>query len=312
VATTKLNKKQPPPGPPRPQSVGGDDRINPFLKIALGTVIVILITAVVAGVAVWMATFSKPPDKSFPALVGMRIDQARLVAHKYEIRLIEHEKFNEKIEPGVIFRTDWPPDRPIRPGRSVNVWVSRGSSMVWVPKLTGLNAEEAEAKLKESGLTLGEVDRQYSETVGLGEIVSQNPRAGKRVSRDIPVNLVISDGTKPTPAPPLDDQGSITTPGIGEPSTPEPPVHQDDVSNLEARMFNLNVDIKRDGRGRRRVRVEYEDARGSQTVVDEDHEEGDVVSQRVEVYGPRLTVRVFYDDDSTPVSERTIPLPRRR
>jgi hypothetical protein len=293
-----------------PRAAAVDDRINPFLKVALGTVIVILITAVVAGVAVWMATFSRPPDKSFPALVGMKIEPARQVARQHEIRLIEHENFDEKTEPGVIYKTDWPADRPIRPGRSVNVWVSKGSRMVWVPKLTGLNAEEAEVKLREGGLTLGEVDRQYSSSVGMGEIISQNPRAGKRVSRDIPVNLVISDGPKPEPIPDPDQPTDITTPdpGLQEPDR-EP---EEDISTLEPRMFNLSVDIKRAGRGRRRVRVEYEDARGSQTVVDEDHDEGDVIAQRVEVYGRHLTIRVYYDDDPIPVSERTLPLPRRR
>ena len=314
-AATAVEKKpvrsEQPTGAPRMASAAADDRINPFLKIALGTVIVILITAVVAGVAVWMATFAKPPDKTFPVLVGMRIEQAREVARKYDFRLIEHEKFDEKTEPGVVFRTDWPSDRPIRPGRTVNVWVSLGSKMVWVPKLTGLNAEEAEAKLKEAGLTLGEVDRQYSETVGLGEIISQNPRAGKRVSRDVAVALVISDGSKPPPPAPPDD-GTGAVPDLGSEPNPDQPSGEEDVENLEPRMFNLNVDIKRDGRGRRRVRVEYEDARGSQTVIDEDHDEGDEVSQRVEVYGRRLTVRVYYDDDPTPVSERTIRLPRRR
>ena len=314
AATTKLNREEPAPGARRMPSTAAavDDRISPYLKLALATVIVILITAVVAGVAVWMATFAKPPDKEFPSLMGMRIEQARQVADKYEFRLIEHEKYHEKADAGVIYQTDWPAGRPIRPGRSVNVWISKGSPLVWVPKLTGLNAEEAESKLKEAGLTLGEVDRQYSETVGLGEIISQNPRANKRVSRDIPVNLVISDGPKPTPIGPDEDPG-ITTPDSGY-QEPSPPTsgQDEDISNLEPRNFNLNVDIKRDGRGRRRVRIEYEDARGTQTAVDEDHEEGDVVSQRVEVYGSRLTVRVYYDDNPVPVSERAVQLPRRR
>ena len=60
------------------------------------------------------------------------------------------------------------------------------------------------------------------------------------------------------------------------------------------------------------MRIEFDDAQGSHPVVDEEHEEGDVVSQRVEVFGRRLTVRVYYDDDPTPVSERTQTLPRPR
>src|SRR5207248_1129936 len=154
---------------------------------------------------------TKPPDQKFPPLVGMNIQDARSVADRANVRLMEHEEFNEKTQPGIVFRCDWQPGRPIRPGRSVNIWVSKGSKMVWVPKLSNLTTDEAEKKLKSGGLVLGEVDRQYSESIPYGSVVSQNPRAGKRVNRDIPVSLVVSDGQKPRP----DDIAQGTPPDSG-------------------------------------------------------------------------------------------------
>jgi hypothetical protein len=79
----------------------------------------------------------------------------------------------------------------------------------------------------------------------------------------------------------------------------------------EPRTYRIRIAIPRDGRGSRRVRVEYEDANGSQSPVDEDYGEGDVIRRTVEVYGGQITVRVFYGDDPQPVSERTERLSRR-
>lgn len=303
------HRENPPPrGAPRmPVATINDDRISPFLKLALATVTVLLIVVTIVGAAVWMATFSKPPDVKFPNLVGMTVEEAQVAADKANVRLIEHQEYNEKHEPGVIYRVDWQPGRAVRPGRSINIWISRGSRMVWVPNLVKLYKDEAEKKLKEAGLILGEVDRQYSSKVPLDHVAGQNPRSGKRVNRDVPINLVVSDGPKPEPEP--DSTGAF---GVPDPSSGVSEPQGDAVENAEPQYKNLEVTIKKDGRGMRRVRVEYDDARGTHTPVDEYHGEGDVVSHRVEVYGRKMTVRVYYDDDVTPIKEEALELPRRR
>jgi hypothetical protein len=69
--------------------------------------------------------------------------------------------------------------------------------------------------------------------------------------------------------------------------------------------MRLTKKIQKDKKGSRRVRIEYDDARGTHTAVDEEHSEGETVDVPVEVYGSKITVRVYYNDDPTPVSERT-------
>src|SRR5205085_2934186 len=99
-----------------------DDRISPLLKFALSTVVFIVLTSLIVGAALWMAIFSKPPEVKFPELVGMKIEDARAAAGKAGVRLLEHEEFNEKAEPSVIYRTDLVQGRPMRPGRVINIW----------------------------------------------------------------------------------------------------------------------------------------------------------------------------------------------
>jgi len=47
-----------------------------------------------------------------------------------------------------------------------------------------------------SGLTIGTVTEEYSNTVSKGSVISQSPESGSKVPKDTPVNLVISKGKK--------------------------------------------------------------------------------------------------------------------
>lgn len=268
-----------------------DDRVSPWLRFAIGSVIVILILTCVIGAALWLATFSRPTTKTFPNLVGLRVDDARREADKSSAKLILREEYNDRYEPGVVYRSDYEAGRPIRPGRTVLVWVSRGSRLVWVPDLGNLSADQAEAKLKESGLSLGQVNRKYDDRVPYGCVISQNPRSGKRVDRDTPVELVLSDGP---------ENGEVTTGDSSDRSSGS----NTDEADVE-HVWNITHTVRRDGRGARQVRIEYEDSLGASTAFDEVRSEGDVVKVRITARGPSLIVRTYYNDDPTPINERT-------
>lgn len=282
-----------------------DDGVPSGLKIVLSIVAGVFLTVLIVGVGLWMS-FAKGQDaQKFPHVVGMNIDQAKAAAEKINVRLIEHDEYNDRYDNGIVYRSEWEADQPIKAGRSVNVWVSKGSRMVWVPEITKLAKDDAEAKLKAAGLVLGSVNRTFDNSVPFDCVVSQNPRAGKRVSRDVPINLTLSDGPKvegdggasaPDQAMPPDtstDTGATDTGGAASAGDDTPSV------------TTLTVRVPRDGLGTRRVRVEYDDARGTHSAVDEYHGESDRISQKVEVYGGKITVRVFYGDSSTPVSQHS-------
>jgi serine/threonine-protein kinase len=269
--------------PPMPVRRNDDDRISPWLRFAIGTMIVVILLGGVFGAALWMATFSRPESNTFPDIVGRPIAEAQRAADKVKVKLIQREEFNDRYDPGTVYRTSYEPGREIRAGRSVVVWVSRGSRLVWVPDITRLTADQAEIKLREAGLVPGQVNRQFSDTVPFGTIISQNPRSGKRVDRDTPVSLVISDGSED---------------GSGSSSNATQDVDAEHTWNITHR-------VRRDGLGDRQVRIEYEDTQGSATAFDESRPEGDTIRVQVNGRGPTLIVRVYYSDDPLPVSETT-------
>lgn len=287
-------KPKPAPTPERTLPMGrttrardDDNRVSPVLRVFVLAMLVVVLLLGVFGAALWMAAFTKPESKVFPDLVGKQIEEARTAAAALKVKLLEREDFNDRYDPGVVYRVDYEVGSPIRPGRTVLIWVSRGSRLVWVPDVGGLSAGEAETKLKGAGLSLGRVDRTTSGKVPFGCIVSQNPRSGKRVDRDTPVALVISDGP---------EGGMESSDGLSDDRSPDAE-HE----------WSIAHTVRRDGLGARQVRVEYEDSQGTGTVFDDVRDEGDVVELQVRAQGPTLIVRVYYDDSPTPVSERTVP-----
>ena len=64
-----------------------------------------------------------------------------------------------------------------------------------MPDLKGLSRSDAEAKLKKLGLKVGTISEKYSSEEA-GTIVSQDPRAGSKISKGQSVDLVISKGEK--------------------------------------------------------------------------------------------------------------------
>ncbi|MEP6755281.1 MAG: protein kinase [Chthonomonadales bacterium] len=302
--------------------IGRDDSLSPFLKLAIGFVVFVLLSIIIGGVAVWMAMLTQPPEQSFPRLVGMKLEDARSAAEKAGLRLMEHDEFSDKFDRNQIIRTE--PDltgRSVHAGRSINIWVSKGSKLVYVPEVVNLQKEVAETKLKEAGMTLGTVDRAYDTRVAFDFVISQNPRPRKRVNRDLQVGLVISDGPKPDGSPEPGkankpdatngDSGNSTdgnNPG-GNTDSNKTDGTSTDNSGQSPRSFTLSKKVPADGKGSRRVRMEFEDALGTHTAVDEVHGEGDKIVAKVTVVGTRITVRVFYGEDPKPVSETTQALP---
>jgi eukaryotic-like serine/threonine-protein kinase len=89
----------------------------------------------------------------------------------------------------------------LRRFNTVQVTVSLGPELFGVPDLSGLEPEAARASLAEAGLGLGTVERQHSDSVAAGAVLSQQPAAGASLRRGHPVSVVLSDGPRPAVVP---------------------------------------------------------------------------------------------------------------
>ncbi len=301
VAETPRREAAPPLTAQVPMKPANDDGISPIIKFALYTVVAIILVVGIVGSAYWFAAQGRPPDQRAPNLAGMKKDDAQKALEKLGARILVHDEFDDKTPADVVLRADVGPGQMIRDSQRVNLWVSKGSRMVWVPDIARRPKDEAVTKLQEAGLSLGEVDLKYSDTVPAGAVLSQTPRPGRRVERNSAVSLTLSDGPKePKPVP---DAGASGDTG-GMPSESETLAPRDPGTAERVDTFDLRVHVKRDGRGMRRVRIVCTDAQGTETVYDDLRSEGEDISQSADVRGDRVRIRVYYGEDAQPVSDR--------
>jgi hypothetical protein len=88
------------------------------------------------------------------------------------------------------------------PGVPVDLTVSSGSpASIVVPDVVDLPRADAETTIINAGLMVGDVTSSFSETVPVGNVVSQTPATGVLLANGTAINLIISDGKL---MPPID------------------------------------------------------------------------------------------------------------
>lgn len=294
-----------------------DDRVSIAIKIAIGVVTALIIACLFGFVYIYTKNWVDTPQVTIPVFVGRSIEEVRNVAEKNKLRLIEHGEYTDKPR-NIVYKTDQDTGAQIHQNHSINVWYSKGPTYVQVPDLHGLPRDEAEQKLKDSGLTVGRVTPEFSNSVPQNSVVAQNVSYKKRVLHDTAVDLVVSDGPKPDYA----DSGAptdSTSPANQDPNSTEPnrssniygdgSTPPNDSSNPNAgtvppsdssadsmHNFKKTLSIPKDGRGPRTVRVVYTDAHGLEVeAINEDHNEGDKIPLDFDYVGRQITLRVYYN-----------------
>jgi hypothetical protein len=278
-----------------------DERVSLYIKIALGTVTAVILVCLIGLYAIYLSNWALPKPIPIPSLVGKDIDEVRQIMASKKIRLIEHSEYADKPR-NIIYLTDVEPGEPIRSSRPLNVWYSKGPEYVDVPNLVGMTREAAEQKLTAVGLKVGKIAPQYDSKVPINNVISQDVTFKKRVFHDTPVDMVISDGPKPDENAPVDpvlpegDAAGGSTPPSEATNTNSSSGDSGAEANL-SHTYDRSITLIKDGLGTRRVRVEYKDAQGEHpAVVDEMHNEGDVIPLKFDYFGKTISLRIYYDD----------------
>jgi eukaryotic-like serine/threonine-protein kinase len=78
-----------------------------------------------------------------------------------------------------------------------------GTDRVAVPEVTGLTQAQAEAAIREAGLTVGDVTQAASDAVEEGLVISQSPEARTQIDVESPVDIQVSTGPDEATVPTL-------------------------------------------------------------------------------------------------------------
>ncbi|HZD18236.1 MAG TPA: PASTA domain-containing protein, partial [Actinomycetota bacterium] len=102
---------------------------------------------------------------------------------------------------GRVLQMDPRPGTTVDRSSVVTLIPSLGPPPVPVPDLSDLTLAKARDALKQAHLNLGEVTREYSDTVAVDHVIRQSQQAASKVPRRSGVDVVLSKGPTPQPVP---------------------------------------------------------------------------------------------------------------
>lgn len=128
-----------------------------------------------------------------PDVTGKKVEIAKSLLEGRGFRVYEETAISDPTVPdGTVGKQDPPPGSKVRKGWTVKVWPNSAGSEV--PNMKSLPLAQATVVLQQAGLKLGQVIMQPSDSVEKDGVISSNPVFGLKVSKDSPVDLIVSAG----------------------------------------------------------------------------------------------------------------------
>jgi serine/threonine-protein kinase len=130
-----------------------------------------------------------------PDVVGLAEEQAE--ARLSEVGLVAQDRYKQRLHSdlqpvGCVFKQE--PTAGSKTKRTrVKLWISLGKASFIIPRLTGSQLSEAIVVVRDSGLQLGKITKVYHPGITPGEVVNQDPQAGKEYTSAVSVDLVVVD-----------------------------------------------------------------------------------------------------------------------
>ncbi len=134
-------------------------------------------------------------------LKGKTLDEAKTDLKKLGLNVTEAgTEISDTYEKGQIIDQDVAKGETVNTGTTIKVTVSAGSEEenakdVDVPDVTGKTAEAAMATLEDKNLTVSR-EFEFSNDVPSGQVIRQDPKAGKTVKEGTKVTIYVSQGTE--------------------------------------------------------------------------------------------------------------------
>ncbi len=169
-------------------------KIRPF-GIAI---IVIAIIGLLSGVVFVMGDGLFGKEVAVPDIVGMTTKEANeALQEKGLVMKVIGEEYSADAEPDTVLSQDPGKGRKVKEGREIKVIISKGSELVEVPNIRGIDLSDAKEQLEDAGLKLGTQDPIYDDKYDEGVVISQDPSPNDKVKSGSRVNVTVSKGKQP-------------------------------------------------------------------------------------------------------------------
>ena len=129
--------------------------------------------------------------------IGLSLEAAReAIDNKFKINVTE--EYSDTYAKGLVMQQDPESDTELEEGKTIKLVVSKGQKIedkVTVPDVRSKTKSGAQSELKAAGLKVS-IKEAYSDDVAKGEVISQTPSQGSKVSKNTTVVITVSKGKK--------------------------------------------------------------------------------------------------------------------
>lgn len=287
-------------------------RFRSLAWVVLVAIFLVLSVGAVWGASKWLFIEEIP----VPAVTQIPKSEAKVKLEKLGFRAEVYEVYDDQVSEGVVIRQSPLAGTPAKKGRVIQVWVSRGPRLVWLPNVKGLPLREASILLVNRGFQIEEPAVEVYNDETKGTVINQIPPGSQKVPANTKVRLEISKGPQPRNLVvpfllgltveqaqatlsslelvlgEIKDERSMEYPAgtiCGQDPSPGTPARPDDVVNvvrskgpgLQQRVVPLELKLRDSGE----VKIIVQDIQGTRVVYQGDHQEGEKLKQDVEVFG---------------------------
>ena len=156
--------------------------------IVAGILAAFLITAVAVGTAALIRNWnSGPTDVTMPNYVGQQyssvVNKTSSSTPYYQFTFSQEQKSDSSHPAGQIVSQTPKADTTVKSNAAVTLVVSTGGQQMKMPDVTGKTQEDAEAALKQQGLTKYKILPVADDSIPAGQVVSTDPAAGATVTQ---------------------------------------------------------------------------------------------------------------------------------
>lgn len=140
-----------------------------------------------------------------PDITGQTKEDAKYRLEQEGFVVDYTEVYHDTVKEGKVFKTSPDVGTEQPKGTTVIMSVSKGAETKYttMPSVVNTTRENAEVAIKNAGLVIGSITEEFSDTVALGNVISQSTAAGESVEEGVTIDLVVSKGPEKLTMPNL-------------------------------------------------------------------------------------------------------------
>ncbi|MGL6066587.1 MAG: PASTA domain-containing protein [Cetobacterium sp.] len=161
-----------------------------YLAILLSFILIIFICFF--SLNIFLKTSFNKSFYSLPNLVGMNLEQINKIESIDNVSLVVAGSDFSELPPGTVFKQNPSPNKIVKEGRTLRVWLSKGKDNYIMPDFTNKNLIEVSAKLQEDGIKIKQVSYTTS-NLPYNTVLATTPSVRQNTQKNKGVSLLLSN-----------------------------------------------------------------------------------------------------------------------